>query len=357
MRFQFQAGAPAPFPRKPTGRAPSVPAGHPAHRRPTGGAVAVLLACAAMAGCAHRQPPAWKVEPVLSVKHSAEASEAYYALGRYHDGSRAYDKAVDAYRKALAANPRNAEAFNALGVALAHLHRHAEAEVALRKAIAIAPGSAHIRSNLGHLLMLTGQPRKAIDELTAALNLDPANQVAQANLQDALGASKRSQSGVVAATAATSAAKEAAAAPAEDAADIQAAAQVAPAPVPAATASDTPTSLQAVRLELSNGNGIPGAAARLKRWLIHEGLAVQRLSNRQPYVQQQTVIQYRTGQQATAQRVAEALRMTAQLDAMPSAGLQPDVRVVLGHDWTRTVACLERRACGQSATTVAVMVR
>jgi len=103
-----------------------------------------------------------------------------------------------------------------------------------------------------------------------------------------------------------------------------------------------------VQLELSNGNGIPGAAARLKRWLAHEGMAVERLTNRRPFVQQQTTIQYRVGQRDAAQRVAEALRMTAHLDDAPVAGLQPQVRVVLGHDWVRSAACLEQRVCDRS---------
>jgi len=40
--------------------------------------------------------------------------------------------------------------------------------------------------------------------------------------------------------------------------------------------------------------------------------------------------------------------MTAHLDDAPVAGLQPQVRVVLGHDWVRSAACLEQRVCDRS---------
>ncbi len=390
MCVKFQAGARAPgqqASRTPSNSAPV------ACRRPQSGlrrgAVAFAVSLA-LAGCAssprqHKALP-WKVEPVLDVRHGEQSSKAYYALGRYHDGSQAWDKAIDAYRKAIAADARNAEAHNALGVLLARSQRLAEAEASLRRAIALAPDSAHIHNNLGHLLMLGGRLQQAVGELTAAVKLDPQNLVAQANLREATSRSERLQVGSTeaappAAATAAVAAEAPASATAAIAAQTPAAAAEAPAAMaetpaaaaeaPAAPAVATPATVApegpsitesagpapvepfgsivpVVQLELSNGNGIPGAAARLKRWLAHEGMAVERLTNRRPFVQQQTTIQYRVGQRDAAQRVAEALRMTAHLDDAPLAGLQPQVRVVLGHDWVRSAACLEQRVCDRS---------
>lgn len=381
MRVKFQAGALAPMPQHQlASRTPSNSGPVAGKRFQSGlrrGAVAFAVSLA-LAGCAssprqHKALP-WKVEPLLDVRHGEQSSKAYYALGRYHDGSQAWDKAIDAYRKAIAADGRNAEAHNALGVLLARSQRLAEAEASLRRAIALAPDSAHIHNNLGHLLMLGGHPQQAVGELTAAVKLDPQNLVAQANLREATSRSERLQVGSTeaapraAATAAVAAQTPAAAAEAPAAmAQTPAAAAEAPAAPPAATpaavAPEGPSITQSpapvpvepsgsivpvVQLELSNGNGIPGAAARLKRWLAHEGMAVERLTNRRPFVQQQTTIQYRVGQRDAAQRVAEALRMTAHLDDAPVAGLQPQVRVVLGHDWVRSAACLEQRVCDRS---------
>ena len=144
---------------------------------------------AAVAGCATPDavgPQALKVEAVFNVTHSNQSSHAYYTLGRYHDGSKAWTLAVDAYRKAIAIDAYNIEAYNAMGVALAQSGRRTEAESALRKAAALAPELAHVRSNLGYVLILAGEPEQAVLELEAAVLLDRNNAKAMANLRNAL---------------------------------------------------------------------------------------------------------------------------------------------------------------------------
>jgi len=374
MRCQFQAGScpPAPVARHEPAR--KVPHGVLLQRGTL--AVAVLIA---LAGCATSAGPenalAWKVEPMLDVKHGAQSSEAYYTLGRYHDGSQAWDKAIDAYRKAIAANARNVEAYNALGVALARSHRLEDAEATLRKAVGIAPQSAHVRSNLGLVLLLAHRPQEAVSELQTALTLDRENVTAQAHLQEALAkseprpASSTAEVSVPASTVAdgpeplgTAALPHAAELqvidrptvpafprPAMDTTD-QTAPTSEPEPAPQAAPAEV-----SIRLELSNGNGIGGAAARLKQWLTAEGLPVERLTNQRPFDQQHTLIQYRAGHQEAALRVAQALHMTPQLGTAPSTGLKSDVRVVLGHDLVRTTACLEHKACERPAMFAAVL--
>jgi len=367
----------------------------------------------ALAGCAsvsQKQGLAWKVEPVLDVKHGAQSSEAYYTLGRYYDGSQAWDRAIDAYRKAIAADTRNMEAYNALGVALAHSHPLEEAEAIFRNAVGIDPNSAHVRSNLGLVLLLAGRPQEAVSALQTSLTLDGENVTARANLQEALAQWKpqlANHRGDVTGTESTPLATGVEAAASASPVSASTADPVSPgtpirvpAPFVAAAAplpvdlrmNDRPTvpafltgdisgssslpmkapdpSVSAnllasqpeshvpgtsMRLELSNGNGIKGAAARLKQWLTAEGLQVERLTNRRPYDQQRTVIHYRSGQQEAALRVAQALRMTAQIDTTPSTDLRSDVRVVLGQDWVRTAACLERNACEGSSLVAAVL--
>jgi len=106
-------------------------------------------------------------------------------------------------------------------------------------------------------------------------------------------------------------------------------------------------------LELSNGNGVRGAAARLQQWLASQGVHANRLTNQRPYIQQQTVIQYRSGQEEAARRVESSLPVAVQLSAAPSAGLRTDVRVVLGLDWVHMAACLEQGTCQPRAPLVA----
>lgn len=385
MRFQFQAGTSAPAPvvdLKP----PCTPPRGVLFRH---GALAMAISLT-LAGCAssvsHQQPQPWKVEPVLDVRHGAQSSEAYYALGRYHDGSQAWDKAIDAYRKAIAADAHNVEAYNALGVALARLHRFEDAEASLRQAVGIGPDRAHVRSNLGFVLLLAGRPREAVTELQTALTLDGENVTARANLREAMARSAQQSAQPPEHREAMSRTTEVPAPPSTpvgvSAPLVEASAAVAVVPVnrplldrstalaasgPLVAADPiAPMSLPApqaamdkvsVQLELSNGNGIKGAAARLKHWLSSEGLQVERLTNRRPYDQQHTLIQYRAGQQEAALRVARALPMTALLDSAPNVHLRSDVRVVLGHDWVRTAACLERHACDRPAIVAAVPQR
>ena len=147
-------------------------------RHPNHYAIAKTIASAllmAAAGCATPdtdRPQAWRIEAVFNVKHAIQSSQGYYTLGRYHDGSKAWGLAVDAYRKAIAIDAHNLEAYNALGVALAQSGRHADAETVLRQAVALAPELSHVRSNLGYVLMLAGKPDEAVLALKAAVLQD-----------------------------------------------------------------------------------------------------------------------------------------------------------------------------------------
>ena len=482
MRVQYKVGTVAAMPsakkaapRKP--RAKSRAAKRSAAKRPvakrSGFPVRAIIASAVMlaaAGCASLDPnlaKAWTIEPVLNVVHSLQTSQAYSTLGRYHDGSQAWDKAIDAYQKSVAADAKNIEAHNALGVALARAGRYAEAEASLRNAVAVAPERAHVRSNLGYVLLLAGKPGAAVTELKVAVKQDGANPMAKANLRDALAqwAVAQRGDGVVATPVAakTAVSNGVDAAPVEKSPEVQAATPSAsmaaedaapsagtpapalaslpttinvPAPItvieipapmvaavsvpmplqtvsvpapqttavaalpalttvavaaPAMRVIDQPTTASlersvasvasgastfgvkpaivsvpvalpaspiaaepALRLEVSNGNGVAGMAARVGRWLSTQGENNAYLTNQRPYVQQATVVQYRSGQEKAAQRVARSLPAHAKAAAEPTQGLRSDVRVVLGRDWVQTAACLEQNTCQPAETTVAL---
>lgn len=361
----------------------------PRYAAVTGGALLVIAGCASVDSKAVKS---WAVEPVLSVMHSGQSSQAYYAMGRYLDGSQAWDKSIDAYRKAIAADAQNIEAYNALGVALAQSGRLADAETTLRQAVALAPALAHVRSNLGCVLLLAGRPVEAVTELKAAVRQDSANATAVANLRDALAQANGTQYTAVAA------ARSAPATTPENRDDAPTTISVptpitsAEVPTPLAAAVTIPTASQstsmsaakitaanvaetpiatakaatpkvpevptvrerAMRLEVSNGNGVNGMAARVGRWLATQGVQTDRLTNQQPYAQKQTVIQYRSGHEDAALRVARSLPANAKAEPVPTLGLRSDVRVVLGRDWVQTAACLGHDACQPVGTAVAV---
>jgi len=390
---------------------------------------------------------AWKIEPVFNVTHAVQSSQAHYTMGRYYDGSLQWDKSIEAYRRAIAADANNIEAYNALGVALAQRGRYMAAETTLRQAVAIAPALTHVRSNLGYVLLLAGKPGAAALELQAAVEQDSTNITARENLRDALAQSDSAQRNAAATTPGTAkqpAANKVATAshalvvtdkvPVEvggvmlnvnvpSTISVPAPVMVAEVPAPftasvslpvpfhawsaaagrsVATASrpalpavattqpraaDPPniTSLEkrvagvgvaapamapdlgtptvalrspsarekAPRVEISNGNGVAGMATHTARWLATQGVQAHRVTNQRRFVQQQTVIQYRSGHEEAARRVARSLPGHVKVALAPTQGLRNDVRVVLGRDWARTAACLERNTCQPAATSVA----
>jgi tetratricopeptide (TPR) repeat protein len=356
-------------------------------RRAVAGAVLVAAAgCATHDADLSRQ---FRIEPVYSVSHavrSTASSQAYYTLGKYFDDMHEWGRAVDAYRQAVAADTANVEAVNALGVALAQGRHFGEAEATLRHAVDLAPERIHIRNNLGYLLLVEGRPQDAAAQLKVAVALDPGNGIALANLRNAMaqmgiaggteiatGPRPARDAAVGGSVVADAGADTAAPAPVSNpvAATPTAATEIAapptiattaaiptPAPVamaPAALPPDagTPGALRIARLEVSNGNGVNGMAAQLGLWLAAHGVATQRLTNQQPYDQRRTVIQFRSGQDEAARRLASLLPASAQTAARPSPGLASDVRVVLGQDWRSVADCLAHSSCRPASVEVA----
>lgn len=96
-------------------------------------------------------------------------------------------------------------------------------------------------------------------------------------------------------------------------------------PVPAA-----PPMPALVRLEISNGNGVTGAAARLARALDGEGWKSVRLTNVGRFDVARSRIEYRRGQLSMAESLSDRLGLPLTAQSDPSA--RADMRIVLGHD-------------------------
>lgn len=85
-----------------------------------------------------------------------------------------------------------------------------------------------------------------------------------------------------------------------------------------------------LRLEISNGNGVTGLAARWARTLQRDGFRVVRLTNIRPFAEPASRIEYRLPQQAAAQDLSERVQV-AQLEPCERC-TSADVRIVLGRD-------------------------
>ncbi|MBA5639923.1 tetratricopeptide repeat protein [Duganella sp. LX20W] len=115
-------------------------------------------------------------------------------------------------------------------------------------------------------------------------------------------------------------------------------------PVAVATVAPAPAAVPATvppRLEISNGNGVTGLAARYRSVLGKVGILASRLSNARPFRQQASVIEYRPGfaaQAASLQRALPGRTALQQSDTLARA----DVRLLLGKDAPAQLAQAEQ---------------
>lgn len=124
-----------------------------------------------------------RIEPTSRTEHGMSAADADYALGKRYISQGLPDMAVEAFERALRADPENAEVRN--GLAHAYLMRNdlARAEEQLQKAVLANPHASHLHSNLGYVLMQRGKLREAATALAKGVQLDPDNARAQKNWQ------------------------------------------------------------------------------------------------------------------------------------------------------------------------------
>lgn len=363
---------------------------------------------ALMSSCASNQSAGsaalWSVKSTAVAKNGSAKPEAMYQLGRYYQGQNRFDEAINAYSKALKADPGFAEANNGLGVIYSRQGKYLEAIGAFQAAIKSAPKAAHLYSNMGYAYYLHGQYAESVRALEHATALDPNNKRALNNLglayakagntlgsalafSDAISAEEVKKNTVItevappAQTVVTATAAEVTMLKPNVEPDAETLAipkdrgviklaetsklvlpkvesraklvQVAPniselqirpqyaEPAQAAVVENT-HEFSSLRLEVANGNGVRGAAGKIGRFLRGQGYAAARLTNHKPYKTQTTQIQYRAGYEQQAQQLqAELLDAPALVERND---LRTNVRVVLGKDMVIHLAYYERKA-------------
>lgn len=97
-----------------------------------------------------------------------------------------HERAIEWFRQALQAQPRDARLHAGLGISLFELGDAAGAIASLRRACELAPDIASGWFNLGRALKLQVRTGEAIDALRRALQLDPLHVPARLTLADAL---------------------------------------------------------------------------------------------------------------------------------------------------------------------------
>jgi hypothetical protein len=94
------------------------------------------------------------------------------------------------------------------------------------------------------------------------------------------------------------------------------------------------------RIEIANGNGVIGMAARLGAFLRANGLVHRALlSNVQPFNISTTVVHYRAGFRDAAQQIVARAPYRMELAAEAGGAVNADIRVVLGRDVSAVGPC------------------
>ncbi len=111
---------------------------------------------------------------------------AQYTLAAMSESRGEHATAIDLFRKALAVQPGNASACNALGTSLVAAGKVLEALPEFQAAIRSRPDYAFAHYNLARSMLMLGRPAEAIPHLRKVVASDPADAPALSNLGVAL---------------------------------------------------------------------------------------------------------------------------------------------------------------------------
>ena len=312
----------------------------------------LMFACAGLLpACGHLPGPAspgnHTAPPQARTDDSpATRTAAFCKLGKRMQELGDPRAALAAYRDALLLTPASPDARNGAAVLHAQLGQLETARTMLQALAQEAP-MARTYNNLGYVLYLQGDYAQAATVLRQSLQLDNSQQPARANLDLAIAALARSISTVDAATESVEPDLAPAPAPTAPASRLQltqlqanivalswrdspVAANIA---LPVAAKPAAPVAALP-RLEVINGNGETGLAARMRGMLGGMGISVLRLGNQRPYGIQASSIVYRPGHAQAAAALALALGGMPQLQAAGDTGIGTgaDLRLLLGKD-------------------------
>ncbi|MED5597733.1 tetratricopeptide repeat protein [Janthinobacterium sp. P210006] len=321
--------------------------------------LATACACLGLAACT--APPAHAPLPPLP-----DADAAYVAGRRYFDAGD-LPAAQAAYEQALRHAPRHVNARNGLAVLHAQRGEHdaaiAQWQALTQEAGMARPQQAYLFSNLGRAYYLKGRDAQALTALEQACLLDPLNALAWLHLAQVLERLGQHERAAVMRRQAASLQEhdlrrdlallratppEAPPQPAEAVPDAPAMARVeitqgdgtaqlrrVPAavrslPVAARQQPVAAAGAQPPRLEIVNGNGVPGLAAAVARSLAGNAVQVVRLANESSYQVARTRVEYRPAQEQAARRLARQLG--AQVQTLAADCPASELRLILGRD-------------------------
>lgn len=123
-----------------------------------------------------------QVEPAPTPEKGNRSSKG---KERKTQSEQAFEKAVEAYKKHLEANPQDHLAYYNLGRAYNKLNEDEDAAKALKEAVDLNPEDTEYQTELGAILVKLAEYAQAIKPLKKAVDLDPENTRAINLLEDA----------------------------------------------------------------------------------------------------------------------------------------------------------------------------
>jgi len=106
-------------------------------------------------------------------------ADAYHNLANIYIGKKDIDKAIKNYQLAIKFNPRLWQSYQSLAIIYFQKQDAVLAETYLKKAIAINPQNSNLYTNLSIMYLKTGKKDQAKQQLLIALQIDPENQQAK----------------------------------------------------------------------------------------------------------------------------------------------------------------------------------
>jgi len=303
--------------------------------------------------------------------------EARNGLGVVYSRQGKYREAIEAFQLAIEQAPKAAHLYSNMGYAYYLQGQYALSVKALQQATALDPNNQRALNNLGQAYAKAGNTTQAALAFSEAISVDKASQ----SVTEAAVPAQSAPPTVTNISAAPATDTHAAATPPQDAQvlaipkdrGIIRTADTAPLVVPAvesrarlvplaphvselqlrplsaetvqtASVEESTQDLQQLRLEVSNGNGVNGAASKVSKFLRGQGYTAARLTNKKPYRTQATQIHYRPGYEAQAMLLQSKLLDAPKLVERNDIRANVSVRVVLGKDMVTQLAHYEYQA-------------
>ncbi|HEX8838768.1 MAG TPA: tetratricopeptide repeat protein, partial [Candidatus Acidoferrum sp.] len=130
--------------------------------------------------------PRWIEVATANLEHAVQLDDrlpaAYVSLGLLHSTLSKHDLALQEFQKALAINPRDAEAVKGVARAYERMGRTQDAEDSFKRAIALKPDYWDGYNSLGYFYFRQQRYKEAIAQFQHVIQLTPDNGAAHSNL-------------------------------------------------------------------------------------------------------------------------------------------------------------------------------